>query len=103
VSTNLYVGNLDYQITDKDLETLFEQAGTVKTVNVIKDQYSGQSRGFGFVEMSTQEEAQNAIDTLNGKTFQGRTLVVNEAKPKRQDKNDRNGNQKSHRNWNVKF
>jgi len=92
MATNLYVGNLSYQTTLADLETLFAQAGTVKSVNIIKDPYSGQSKGFGFVEMSTEEEAQQAISLFNGKTFQDRDLVVNEARPKRNDRSsgDRN-------------
>jgi len=93
MSTNLYVGNLSYQTTLSDLETLFGEVGTVKAINIIRDQYSGQSRGFGFVEMSTEEEAQNAISALNGKMFQDRDLVVNEAKPKRHDRGSGNRNQ----------
>ncbi|HWP46370.1 MAG TPA: RNA-binding protein [Candidatus Limnocylindrales bacterium] len=92
MSTNLYVGNLSYQTTVSDLEALFGEAGTVTSVNIITDQYTGQSRGFGFVEMSSEEEAQNAISLLNGKTFRDRNLVVNEARPKR---NDRNGGDKN--------
>lgn len=92
MSTNLYVGNLSYQTTNSDLETLFAQVGVVKSVNIIKDQYSERSKGFGFVEMSTEEEAQTAISTLNGTTFQDREIVVSEAKPKRNSRNtgDRN-------------
>jgi RNA recognition motif-containing protein len=106
VSANLYVGNLAYQATDQDLETLFGQAGTVKSVNIVKDQYSGQSRGFGFVEMSSQEEAQNAISMLNGTAFQGRTLVVNEARPKRNDKSSGGRNNRGgggYRSRNTRF
>ncbi len=100
MSTNLYVGNLSYQTTISELEALFGEAGTVTSVNIITDQYTGQSRGFGFVEMSSEEEAQNAINLLNGKTFRDRDLVVNEARPKRSDKSGGDKNRGGYRGRN---
>lgn len=78
----LYVGNLSYDVNDADLEQLFAQNGTVQSAQVIQDKMTGRSRGFGFVEMGTDEEAQAAIAALNGKDFGGRALTVNEAKPR---------------------
>ena len=77
----LYVGGLPYSTTDDALRNAFSEAGTVETAAIIKDKISGRSKGFGFVEMSTDEEAQKAIDVFNGKDFEGRTLTVNEARP----------------------
>jgi RNA recognition motif-containing protein len=76
----LYVGNLGFDVTDKDLEAVFAQAGTCESVAVITDKFSGQSRGFGFVEMSSNAEAQAAIQQFNGQDLKGRALKVNEAK-----------------------
>jgi len=76
----LYVGNLAADVTNKDLEELFVQAGTCESVAVITDRATGQSRGFGFVEMSSQAEAQRAIQQFDGQEFKGRTLKVNEAR-----------------------
>jgi RNA recognition motif-containing protein len=81
MATKLYVGNLSFQTTTADLEALFGQVGTVASVNLITDKFSGQSRGFGFVEMGSQGEAQAAIERFNGAELQGRALTVNEAKP----------------------
>lgn len=81
-STKLYVGNLSYNTSQEDLEDLFAQHGQVAEVRVIRDMNSGQSRGFAFVEMATSEDAQKAIDALNGFQFQDRAIVVNEARPK---------------------
>ncbi len=78
----LYVGNLPYSTQDADLEQLFGQHGTVESAQIIMDRMSGRSKGFGFVEMSTDEEAQGAIAALNGQDFGGRALTVNEAKPR---------------------
>jgi RNA recognition motif-containing protein len=78
----LYVGNLSFQTTRQDLEAAFAQAGTVQSVNVIEDRDTGRSRGFAFVEMSTNEEGAAAIDQFNGKELGGRALKVNEAKPR---------------------
>jgi RNA recognition motif-containing protein len=81
VGTKLYVGSLPYSTTEQQLSELFAQHGTVQSAKVITDRYTGQSRGFGFVEMATSEEAQKAIAALNGSNLGGRTLVVNEARP----------------------
>ncbi|MBI5191572.1 MAG: RNA-binding protein [Nitrospirae bacterium] len=81
MGTKLYVGNLSFKCADSDLEELFSQAGTVTSVKIITDSYSGQSRGFGFVEMGTDEEAQKAVEMFNGKPFMQRDLTVNEARP----------------------
>ena len=81
MGTKLYVGSLPYSTNEQELSQLFSQYGTVQSAKVITDRYTGQSRGFGFVEMSTGEEAQKAIAGLNGSNMGGRTLVVNEARP----------------------
>jgi len=78
----LYVGNLDYGVTGDQLTELFSQAGKVVSATVITDRYSGRSKGFGFVEMSSDEETKKAIEMFNGKDFQGRNLIVNEARPR---------------------
>src|SRR2546430_8632755 len=78
----LYVGNLNYSVTDSDLMKLFEPHGTVQSAQVIMDRDTGRSKGFGFVEMGSDAEAQAAIAALNGKEIDGRTLTVNEARPK---------------------
>ena len=78
----IYAGNLSYEVTEDDLRSAFEAFGQVDSVNIIKDQYSGRSKGFGFVEMQSAEEAQTAINELNGKELKGRTLNVNEARPR---------------------
>ena len=83
----LYVGNLSFNTTNQDLNDLFGTVGTVQSSNIIEDRETGRSRGFGFVEMSSQQEGQAAIAEFNGKEVDGRTLKVNEAKPQ----GDRNG------------
>jgi len=85
MSKNLYVGNISYQTTEDGLKEAFSQAGTVVSVKIITDRMSGRSKGFGFVEMETEEEAQKAIDLWHEKELEGRTLVVNEARPLRKD------------------
>ncbi|HEU4984293.1 MAG TPA: RNA-binding protein [Nitrososphaera sp.] len=82
MATKLFVGKLSYDSTDDSVRALFAQYGTVDSAQVIKDRDSGQSKGFAFVEMATAEEAQAAINALDGKEFEGRTLVVNVAKPR---------------------
>ena len=78
----IYVGNLGYNVTSTDLERLFAQHGAVRSAQVIEDRASGRSKGFGFVEMDSDSEAQAAISALNGSSLEGRTLTVNEAKPR---------------------
>ncbi len=80
----LFIGNLSFQATEEDLRELFQQAGTVESVRIVTDQFTGRPRGFGFVEMSTKEEAQKAIEMLNGRLFRDRNLVVDEARPQPQ-------------------
>lgn len=82
MATNLFVGNLPYNMDDAQLNDLFKQAGSVVSAKVIVDKYSGRSRGFGFVEMSSDEETKKAIEMFNGKDVGGRALVVNEARPR---------------------
>lgn len=82
MATTIYVGNLPYQATQEELEELFGQYGQVEKVDIISDRFTGKSRGFGFVEMTTGEEAQAAITALQGKQFGNRDLVVNEARPR---------------------
>lgn len=84
MNKNLYVGNLSYKITDDDLKTNFSEAGEVASASVIKDKFSGQSRGFAFVEMKTEEGAAAAIEKFNGGTLDGKAITVNEARPKKE-------------------
>lgn len=81
MAKKLYVGGLSYDTTDATLKETFAGAGTVETATVIMDKMTGRSKGFGFVEMSTEEEAQKAIEMFNGKELEGRTITVNEARP----------------------
>jgi RNA recognition motif-containing protein len=83
---NIYVGNVSYSVTEEDLRQAFEGFGQVTSVSIIKDKFSGQSKGFGFVEMPEKEEAQAAIGALNGKELKGRKLNVNEARPRTGDR-----------------
>lgn len=82
MARKLYVGNLPYNTTEQDLQSLFETAGTVDSVNVMRDMATGRARGFAFVEMGTDEDAQQAINQLDNRDFGGRNLTVNEARPK---------------------
>jgi RNA recognition motif-containing protein len=82
MATKLYVGNLSFKTTGESLREYFSQAGTVESASIIEDRETGRSRGFGFVEMATPEEAAAAIEKFNGKEVDGRNLTVNEAKPK---------------------
>ena len=82
MSMKLYVGNLSFQTSQEDLEKVFSEVGTVESTNLIEDRETGRSRGFAFIEMSSEEEGQNAITKLNGKEISGRELIVNEAKPR---------------------
>jgi cold-inducible RNA-binding protein len=82
MNKNLYVGNLSDDVTEEDLRSNFSSVGTVASVNIIKDKYTGMSKGFGFVEMETAESAKAAIEKFNGGELSGKTIVVNEARPK---------------------
>ena len=82
MNKKLYVGGLPFSVTDDQLKTLFESHGTVESAKVITDRYTDKSRGFGFVEMSSQQEAEQAIKALNGTELEGRSLKVNESKPR---------------------
>jgi cold-inducible RNA-binding protein len=82
MGTKLYVGNLSFNTTENELQELFSQAGAVQEVTLMQDKFTGKSRGFAFVTMSSEEDAQNAISKLNGQTVEGRALTVNEARPR---------------------
>ncbi|NMB56448.1 RNA-binding protein [Candidatus Beckwithbacteria bacterium] len=86
MATNLYVGNLPYSVNNDQLKSTFAQAGNVASAVVITDKFSGRSKGFGFVEMASEDEAKAAIEMFNGKDFEGRNLVVNEARPREERK-----------------
>ena len=86
---NIYVGKLPYEVTEEDLQLAFEPFGQVDSVTIIKDKFSGQSKGFGFVEMPSEAEAQSAIVGLNGTELKGRTLNVNEARPRAESRSGR--------------
>ena len=79
---NIYVGNLSFEVTEQDLQQAFEAFGQVESVNIIKDRFSGESKGFGFVEIPAKGEAESAINDLNGKELKGRALKVSEARPR---------------------
>jgi RNA recognition motif-containing protein len=81
MAKKLYVGSLSYGVTDDQLRDFFAQAGAVSSAQVVMDRMTGRSRGFGFVEMASDEEAQRAVETLNGQELDGRAIVVNEARP----------------------
>ena len=87
---NIYIGDLSSSVTEGDLQKAFEAFGQVKSVTIIKDRYSGQPRGFGFIDMPNKNEAGSAITGMNGKEFMGRVLEVNEARPR----SDRQGNKR---------
>ena len=79
---NLYVGNLSYDMSEENLRTEFAEYGEVQSAKIITDKFTGRSRGFGFVEMNSDDEGKKAMEALNGKDFEGRQLVVNEARPR---------------------
>ena len=85
---NIYVGNLPYSATENSMRDLFEGYGAVTTSKIVTDKFTGSSRGFGFIEMPNADEAQKAIDELNGKDFEGRKIVVNESRPRETTGND---------------
>lgn len=91
MALKLFVGNLSFSMTEDELRDLFSQAGTVQTATIIKDKMSGRSKGFAFVEMSSDEEAQSAVEMFNGKEIGGRAIVVNEARPMEKRTDDRGG------------
>jgi RNA recognition motif-containing protein len=82
MGTKLFVGNLSFDVTENDLQDLFAQAGSVKSVNILQDRATGRPRGFGFVEMTTEADSAKAISMFSGKDFKGRALTVNEARPR---------------------
>lgn len=88
---NIYVGNLSRNVTEQELREAFEAFGQVATATIIKDKFSGESKGFGFVEMPTAAEAQSAIQGLNGKDLKGRTINISEARPRSDDRRDKGG------------
>jgi len=96
---NIYVGNLSRDVTEDDLREAFGAFGQVASANIIKDRFSGESKGFGFVEMPEKAEAQAAIAGLNGKDLKGRTLNVNEARPRTEGRGDRGGRGGGRRSW----
>lgn len=99
---NIYVGNLSYQTTEDDIRRAFESHGQVSSCSIIKDKFSGESKGFGFVEMSSKDEAMQAISGLNGTDLNGRTLTVSEAKPRTENRGRDNrggGGGNFRKNW----
>ena len=85
MNKKLYIGNLDYNTTEDDLQKLFSEAGTVESASIIRDRQTDRSKGFGFVEMATGEEAEKAIEMFDGKPFEGREIKVAEARPRREE------------------
>jgi RNA recognition motif-containing protein len=88
---NIYVGNLSFEVTEEDLKKAFEGFGQIESVKIIKDNYTGRSKGFGFVEMSNNADAQSAIDALNDKEIKGRSIKVNAARPRSENRGGRGG------------
>lgn len=88
---NIYVGNLSYEVTEEDLQKTFEEFGQTESVKIIKDNHSGRSKGFGFVEMPNDADAQSAINSLNDKELKGRPLKVNTARPRTENRGGRGG------------
>ena len=97
MAMKLYVGGLAYSVTDQELEQLFAEQGQVVSATVIKDRFSGQSKGFGFVEMADIKEGQNAIKELNGKELNGRAIMVNQARPQEDRRPQGGGNRNNYR------
>ena len=97
MNLKLYVGNLPFGASEEDLRKLFTEAGAIQSVKIVTDSYSGRSRGFGFVEMASQAEAEKAISLINGKTFMERTLIVSEAKPQKKRGGEFKGRRDSNR------
>jgi len=84
MNNKLYIGNLSYSLTEEDLKKFFAEAGSVESATIITDKISGRSKGFGFVEMSSEEDAKKAVESFDGKELDGRNIVVNEARPKKE-------------------
>ncbi len=99
MAMKLYVGGLPYSTNDQDLEQLFAEFGKVVSASVIKDKFSGQSKGFGFVEMDDLKEAQNAIKAMDGKEIGGRSIVVNQARPKEERRPNSEGGRSFRRTY----
>jgi len=95
----LYVGNLAYSVTNEELKDLFSQTGNVESAEVITDRFSGQCKGFGFVEMADATEGSNAIESLDGTEFKGRNIKVNESKPRQPARGRESGGGGSRRRW----
>ena len=102
MSMKLYVGNLSFDTTSQDLEKMFGEIGTVESTNLIEDRETGRSRGFAFVEMSSQGEGENAIAQLDGKEIDGRSLKVNEAKPRETGGSNRGGGRANYNGGNSR-
>jgi RNA recognition motif-containing protein len=96
---NIYVGNLSYEVTEDDLKQAFEAHGEVASASIISDKFTGRSRGFGFVEMPKDDEARAAIETLNGMDLKGRTLNINEARPRGNKSRDGGRMASSRNSW----
>ncbi len=95
MTKKLYVGNLDYTVTEQDLETLFSEHGEILSTTVVKDRYSGRSKGFGFVEFANNEDAQKAKQAVNGQDLKGRALRVDDAREQRRDRGPRDYGRRS--------
>ena len=98
---NIYVGNLAADVTDEDLKDLFSEYGSITSVKVIKDMYTGSSKGFGFVELSNNEKAKTSITELNAKELKGKSIIVNEARPKNDDNSNRGRGGRNFNNSNT--
>lgn len=98
---NIYVSNLNFKLSDDDLRQIFEEFGDVSSAKVITDKFSGRSRGFGFVEMPNDDDAQQAIENLNNKEFQGKAITVNQARPRTESNNRGGGGGRG--NFNKRF
>ena len=96
---NIYVGNLSFEVKEDDLRQAFEEFGKVESATIIKDRYTGESRGFGFIEMQDKTEAQSAMQELDGKDLKGRNISVNEARPRSDNRGGGGGGRRGGGNW----
>ncbi len=96
---NIFVGNLDFKVDENELKTAFEAYGQVNSATIIKDKFTGNSRGFAFLEIKANEDARNAIENLNGSKLGGRLIVVNEARPQRGDKRVKGNGTPRRQSW----